>query len=782
MQIRILIALCLFAYCAVAQNSRPLYSLKVIVKDSVTNGFLEDATVLLTKHSDAHLTDKKGTVVFDTLQAGHYHLACTFIGYHSYEKVIVLSANQTVTILLCPESYHLHETIVEGKKEDGQSSYSLQANAQLSHQQIERMRGQNLGELLKNVNGVTTLNTGPGIAKPVLRGLHSNRLVTLNNGVKQEEQQWGGEHAPAIDPFAVSGVEVIKGAASVEYGPEAIGGAIRLVPVAYRKSIGIDGELALQGFSNNKQGVASLMLQGTHLKKQQLSWRAQGSLRKAGDSRAPDYVISNTGFDEQNGSVTLAYSLKKFQIETFMSVFNSTIGIMRAAHIGSSTDLENAINSEQPLIIKPFTYEIGKPYQQVWHETQNIKLSYQVSTVGKIWLQSSRQLNSRQEYDLGVSWNPQSETNTKPAYDLTLTTFTNDAVFEHRKWKNLTGKMGGSWMHQSNYSAGTQKPLIPNFIADTYGIFFFEKWLKGRWVAELGSRYDYRSQTIYVRNAQNEIVTQNRSYQRATAIIGGGYSFTEKLTVNSTFSSAWRPPSVNELYSNGLHNGTATYEIGDSNLIPERSYNLDITLKFHHLKWAVEASIFRNTIYDFIYQLPVQPPTITLRGTFPTFQFTQTDVVMQGAEVNFSYLLTTHWLGTAALSYLHADDVTNDEPLILMPANRSKVGIQYQTNAVWKVEQFFAELNWQYVAEQKRVPPNQDYKAPPPAYQLFDINMGFRIPFYKQHINVSASVKNVFNVSYRDYLNRFRYFSDEAGRNFVLRLTIPFEIFTTNQQ
>ncbi len=167
-----LIALCLFAGIAVAQNSKSLYSLKVIVKDSVTKGSLEDATVLLTKHSDAHLTDGKGVVVFDTLQAGHYHLACTFIGYHSYEKVIVLTGNQTVTILLCPESYHLHETIVEGKREDDQSSYSLQANAQLSHRQIERMRGQNLGELLKNVNGVTTLNTGPGIAKPVSLSIH----------------------------------------------------------------------------------------------------------------------------------------------------------------------------------------------------------------------------------------------------------------------------------------------------------------------------------------------------------------------------------------------------------------------------------------------------------------------------------------------------------------------------------------------------------------------------------------------------------------------------------
>jgi iron complex outermembrane recepter protein len=227
-----------------------------------------------------------------------------------------------------------------------------------------------------------------------------------------------------------------------------------------------------------------------------------------------------------------------------------------------------------------------------------------------------------------------------------------------------------------------------------------------------------------------------------------------------------------------LHNGTATYELGDSNLVPERSYNLDVSIKYHQVKWAVEASFYRNAITDFIYQLPVQPPTITLRGTFPTFQFTQTNVVMQGAEVNASYLLQKHWMVSGSFSYLHAQDQSHHQPLIFMPANRGKLGLVYRQNAVWKLEQFFAEANWLYVAKQNRYQPGLDYKDPPPAYNLFDISMGFNIPFYKQHITVSGSVKNVFNTGYRDYLNRFRYFTDEAGRNFTIRLSIPFELFT----
>ncbi|MES2779786.1 MAG: TonB-dependent receptor [Bacteroidota bacterium] len=776
MHIKLLIAWCLLTFAASAQTGKQLYQLKVTAKDSITGTPLEDAIVTLTKHAHAHITNSNGWTVFDTLRAGQYHIECSFIGYQTNTLTIELPAQQSIVVLMCPLSYHLHETVVEQSAMQESKTYSVQATSVLSATQIEKQRGQNLSDLLKNINGVTTLSTGPGIAKPVLRGLHSNRLVLLNNGIKQEGQQWGSEHAPEIDPFTVNRVEVIKGAASVEYGPEAIGGAIRLSPRAYRKENGINGEVGLQGFSNNRQGSVSGLLEGTHLRHQQFSWRVQGSLRKAGDALAPGYVISNTGLEEQNGSIALAYRWKKLQIEVLGSVFNSKIGIMRAAHIGSATDLYLAIQSDEPLIIKSFTYSIGKPYQQVWHETQSVKMSYPLKA-GKIWALASRQLNSRQEYDLGVSWNPQSLTQTKPAYDLTLTTYIYDGVFEHNKWKNVIGKCGVSVMDQSNYTDGIQKPLIPNFIAYTYGAFGIEKWNKGRWTAELGARFDKRNQTIYVRKANTDIGQQTKMFQRATFIIGGGYAVNEHLNVSSTLSSAWRPPAINELYSNGLHNGTATYETGDSNLIPEQSINADVNMKYHNEKWMAELSLFRNQINNFIYQLPVQPPTITLRGTFPTFQFTQTNVVMQGTELNVSRVLNKQLIATAAISYLDAQDVSNNEPLILMPANRSRLGLQYQRAQVWRLEQFFAEMNWSYVAQQTRYPINLDYKTPPAAYHLFDATAGFDLPIQKQHIKVSVSVKNIFNVSYRDYLNRFRYFTDEPGRNIILRLTIPFTIF-----
>jgi iron complex outermembrane receptor protein len=166
-----MIALCLFAGRIFSQNVKPLYTLKITVKDSITGTFLEDATVTLTKHSHAHLTNQKGEAIFDTLRAGHYHFACTYIGYHSYESTLELPGQQRVTVLLCPENYHLHETIIEGNGNKLTPTYSVQATTILNQSQIEKMRGQNLGELLKNVNGVTTLNTGPRHCKTCIERL-----------------------------------------------------------------------------------------------------------------------------------------------------------------------------------------------------------------------------------------------------------------------------------------------------------------------------------------------------------------------------------------------------------------------------------------------------------------------------------------------------------------------------------------------------------------------------------------------------------------------------------
>jgi len=177
-----------------------------------------------------------------------------------------------------------------------------QTQSVLSGADLDKTRGKSLGEALKSVNGVTGLQSGASIVKPVINGLHSNRILIMNNGVRQEGQQWGSEHAPEIDPFLATQITVIKGASGVRYGSDAMGGVVLLEPPPLRAKPGMGGEVNLVGYSNSHQGVASGFLEGSPAAVPGLGWRLQGTAKKAGATETPRYFLNNTGFEEFNWS------------------------------------------------------------------------------------------------------------------------------------------------------------------------------------------------------------------------------------------------------------------------------------------------------------------------------------------------------------------------------------------------------------------------------------------------------------------------------------------------
>lgn len=757
-------------------NGKPTFSVRIIVTDSLTGLPLAKASLRLNRHSDIHLTDAKGVAVFDSLTTGRQFIQCTFVGYHAHEQFMRISPGQTITIRMCEESLHLHEFELTDKTGKPMTDLTLQNKSTLEFSRIQKRMGQNLADLLKPLNGVTLLNTGPTLSKPIIRGLHSNRVIMLNNGVKQEGQQWGAEHGPEIDPFTINRLELIRGASSVEFGPEAIGGVIKLSSRPFRSNTGMGGYVTGTLLSNNRHGGLSTLLEGSHKYAWTFRWNLQGSMRKAGDAQTPDYVISNTGFEEWDVNAAGELHYKRLTITGRMSAFNTHLGIMRAAHIGNVADLQRALQASQPLYIKPFTYAIANPYQRVWHEVQSVQLHYVLNERNALNLQASRQFNEREEYDLGVSWNANSGTNTKPAYDLVLKTYQSELTWEHRIRKPWTGKFGVGNSYQSNITGGTQSPIIPNFIAGSLHAFVIEKYVRGRFQAEGGARIDYREQTAYFRNKNNTIIRDFRSFQSTTLIAGSRYQLSSGTSIYSSISSGWRPPSMNELYSNGLHNGAASFEIGDSNLLREKNLNIEFGFKHQAEKWMFEGSFYRNLIYDFIYLYPSLQPTITLRGTFPTFRFTQTDALLQGVELHGALNLTANWIIGANANYLYAVQPASNEPLIYMPANRISGELSYHHSGNKRVRNWFFETEGIFVAHQHRYPANADYLPPPSAYFLLHVNAGFEIPYQQDFITVSFGIQNLLNRSYRDYMNRFRYFTDEPGINFMFRFLIPFQI------
>ncbi|MEL6616391.1 MAG: TonB-dependent receptor, partial [Bacteroidota bacterium] len=254
--------LLLFAASAPVAEAQQV-TLRGTVADAATGDALPGATVRLPALERGVAADLDGRFTLRGLPADTVTVAVTFVGYRPWTEIVDLRGGSTsIRIVLQPGDARLGEvevTVDAAQEALGRDVRPVQV---LEGAALDDARGQTLAETLESLNGVTTLSTGPTIGKPVVRGLHSDRVLLLENGVRQEGQQWGGEHAPEIDPFAAGRIEVIKGAAGVEYGAGAIGGVVRLDDEDLPTAPGVAGRLSLQAFANSGQGAGSLLLEG----------------------------------------------------------------------------------------------------------------------------------------------------------------------------------------------------------------------------------------------------------------------------------------------------------------------------------------------------------------------------------------------------------------------------------------------------------------------------------------------------------------------------------------
>jgi iron complex outermembrane receptor protein len=303
------------------------------------------------------------------------------------------------------------------------------------------------------------------------------------------------------------------------------------------------------------------------------------------------------------------------------------------------------------------------------------------------------------------------------------------------------------------------------------GLYGIRKWDNNDLQYEAGLRYDYRSLEVF-RNQNGQNFQIDRQFNNLSSSFAINYVPNNNVSWLNNFSLAWRPPHVNELYVNGLHHGTANFEIGDPNLNSEIS--LKYTSQFNY-QWNKDTyfdlTLYTNYIQNFINLVPVLPATLTLRGAFPTFQFKQADALLSGSDFTFNTALNPSLSYRFKASVLIPRNLESRTWLQQMPApqidqeiswyfSSGKKGNYISTNALW-------------VARQRFIPDNFiDYLAPPGEYLLFNLNFATDLRLMKTPVNLGASVFNLFNVRYRDYMNRFRYFSDEVGTNVVMRLKI----------
>lgn len=741
------------------------------VLDADTKEPMAFANVLIKGSTKGATADENGTYIIDDLCAGHYVLVCSQVGCNHQEHAIEMASDMTQNFYLEETAYDLTGVTV---REKAVELTTTQASEDLSGAALANRQGQSLGAALSQLPGVTTLSTGATINKPMIQGMHSNRILILNNEVPLESQRWGSEHAPEIDPFLAKSVKVVKGAAGVRYGAGAIGGAVLVEPDALPETNDWRGEVNLAGYSNGRTGIASGMIEGRVGKKLPIAGRLQGTLKRGGNLRTPSYYLDNSGLAERNFSWTLGTGRGPWSTEVFYSNFFTRIGILSSAHIGNLTDLRNAIERGRPLEEGAFTYDIGRPLQRVLHETFKWKSTLD-GELGTLNLQYSRQFNRRQEFDAHRPYGELSSTLDDPDIEFEITTHIGDVFWEHKPVANLRGTIGVQYLNQANTT--DRGALIPNYSSYGASAYWIERWKNYPSALELeaGVRYDYRF--LSAGSQGGNAIDRDFDFQSLSGTLGAIYRFPKLFQLRLNLGTAWRPPHISELFSDGVHHGTASYERGRTDLTPERAINTALTLEVDDEKrWKGYLNVYYNRINDFIFLEPMANPVLTIRGAFPAFEYSQADARTMGLDAQLGYELLPGFQVQSSASLIRGRNLELDDHLIFMPADRFRHTLRYAWAPGDEEERnSFVSIHFLQTLKQTRAPAT-DFAPPPDGYWRVDLEATHRLSLGRQPLEVGLQISNLFNVSYQEYLNRLRYFAVEPGRNISLRLKVPFDL------
>lgn len=789
---------CIFFNTCLEAQQGCSHSLRGIVQ-SDSGETLPGATVLLKEKNIGLVTDENGKFRFDQLCEGSHTIEAQFVGYQTQRVVVMVKGNEQITLRLPVEITELHEIVVQEESAPVEQSQNF---VKLSQKQLTETAGKSLGESLREVPGVNSIQAGPGIFKPVIHGVHSQRVLILNYGIRQEGQQWGAEHAPEIDPFVASEVVVVKDASAIKYGTDALGGVIIVNPPPLPEKAQLGGSFNSVLQSNGRSGTFSGQVEGGIKNHNGWGWRVQGTAKQAGDFHTPRYSLTNTGVKELNFSAATGYHSKKYGTEIFFSHFQTQLGILKGTAISNFDDLITAIEREPPQYTKNFSYSIGEPRQEVHHNLLKWT-GHRQTEKGEWTLQYGFQNNNRKEFDIRKG-----DLSTIPAINLQLNTHTLDLEWETFRNDKESICVGLSGMFQDNRNIpGTKRiPFIPNFVNLSGGIFAVTKLFFNHWTLDLGTRYDYRYYSVSGYDFKNTLYKTKLNFKNASATAGASIQLDTKNMVSINMSSAWRPPHVAELYSLGTHQSAAAIEYGlllndktnEVMSIKDVPFKIENALKwvstFRHQaeKFQWEITGYSNYIFNYIYLKPLGV-TQDGRGLYPYFRYTQTDALFLGVDFSAGYLVTRKIKATPKVSLLRASDARNNDFLVFIPSNRYELAFRYENPLQQRT--IFIESKFKYIAQQNRSPrvitpseikqaydqgidlfagKNADFLAAPPGYFLWNLSAGYSMTTRAGKYDFRLSCENTLNRSYREYTNRFRYYADELGRNFIFSVKYSF--------
>ncbi len=683
---------------------------------------------------------------------GEHIFTVSSIGFETVRFTIKTQSDTFVEIRLLQRVLETAELTVTGVTRAGDMKTNAQALQIVDTRIWERNNSQGLVQVLATQPGISAISTGAAIAKPVIRGLGYNRIVTVSDGVRQEGQQWGDEHGIEIDDFGIAKVEVLKGPGSLMYGSDANAGVINIIdPLPDRKQL-IRGKVMLGYQDNNGQRNTAAVLSGG---KNHWSYAVRTSSKDAHCyQNNRDGFVANSGFSNSSMKATLTTHRKWGYTQLVYSAYRMKLGIIEGERDSSGHFVTPQLSGGN-IVLRSNTdsiyklYDLQFPQQEIWHQkiVSNSRLFFGKRNLKMIY---AFQENIRKEIASAFTMNA-------PDLVMRLRTGTYQLQLNGSTMKERNWSVGMSGMVQRSLNLGAEKLIADYALVDAgvYGLLFGE-WKGVYW--QTGLRYDNRWMHW------NGI---GKAFGGFSGSAGASYKFAKTHYVKLNFSKGFRAPNAAELTSDGVHEGALRYEIGNANLKAESSLQVDVQLLMNWQHFSISSSLFQNNISNFIYITKLQnyKGLDSMTQDVPVFEFNGQRALLRGFELQYDYHPhPLDWLHIGqSLSYVQAHFVGVQDMeryyLPSIPPMRLNSNIEVELS---KLGHYLSNvelgMNYMYVWQQKLIYSAYGAENATAAYGLLNAQISTDINTKVfESLNVVISGNNLLDEVYQDHLSRLKY-------------------------
>lgn len=689
---------------------------------------------------------------------------------------------------------NLNELTVTGVTGDTKMKHATAPVSIISPQLLRATASTNIIDAIARQPGVNQLTTGGSISKPIIRGLGYNRVVVMSEGVRQEGQQWGDEHGVEVDGSSIGSVEILKGPASLMYGSDAMAGVVILHSQPTLAEGEMHANIGTEYQTNNGLFAYNFSMAGNQ---RGFTWDARYSDKMAHAYKNKyDGYVPGSQFRERAGRLRLGMNKIWGHSRFIFSAYHLTPGIVE----GERDELTGELicNSDNvKTYSKPLPFQQVKHYKAVWDNSLNLSSGYLKAIVGY-------QQNCRQEFE---------ESADEYALYFQLHTLTYDLRYVTNEWNGWKFSTGIGGMYQKSTNKG-EEYLIPDYRLFDFGLYATAtKTIGNHWTVNGGIRYDHRRLHSYelMEDDIQRFKDLSRHFNGLTGSIGAVCNINEHFNLRMNIARGFRTPNMSELASNGVHEGSIRYEMGNQQLKAEYSLQADLGLDFTSRYISAQLALFANRIDNYIFIKSGGKEILVTDEDgdvtpYPLYAYTQGNARLLGFEAGFdfhpihsihfsntfSYVnaqLTNATPGTKYLPFTPAPHLASELKWELFHHSHTTIAHHHMPGAIHRslFNNLYIAAGLDCYLKQSNIYSADDTETATPGYALVNLSTGTDIMAKgKKVVEVYFTVDNLLNKAYQSHLSRLKYTDENAvtghrgvynmGRNMTFKIVVPIEL------